>query len=286
MSRLAKRFLCTLLAGLLLISAAWAGDGRPLPLRLGIHPYASTLTLISANKPLQQYLSQQLGQPVEFYTAPNFEAFVDTMLSGGYDIAISPPHFAVLAAQERYVPLVRYRSELEPVLAVRRDTRFTKAEDFRGTRIAMADASALIRLAAIRWLEDHGLKAGVDFQIVERPTHGAAVAAALMDEADAGVVTAQALKLLPQDVQDKVRAIGTGERLPHLFTLVNRKLGPVRIARIRSSLLAFPATIEGQQFMAKSGFQGYAEISEADLRALKPYVELYQRLNPVPHPVR
>jgi phosphonate transport system substrate-binding protein len=260
-----------------LVAPVLAQDERPL--RLGIHPYAGTLALISAHKPLQQYLSAQLGRPVEFYTAPSFNAFVDVLFAGGYDIAISPPHFAVLATETHYVPLVRYRSQLEPVLTVRKDQPFQRAEDFRGKRIAMADASAVIRIATVKWFADHGLQAGVDYQIVERPTHGASVAAAAMGEADAGLITVEALKLLPADLQAQIRVLGTGERMPHLFTLANRALGEAEIARIKRALLAFPATEPGRLFMDSKAFRGYEEVTPADIRALMPYVDIYRRMN-------
>lgn len=266
-----------LLLGLQLASPALAEDLQPI--RLGIHPYAGTLALISAHKPLQQHLSSQLGRPVEFYTAPTFEAFVDVLLAGGYDIAISPPHFAVLAMETHYVPLVRYRSRLEPVLTVRKDSRISRAEDFRGKRIAMADASAIIRIATVKWLADQGLQAGVDYQIVERPTHGASVAAAVMGEADAGLITVEALKLLPADLQGQVRLLATGEKMPHLFTLANRRLGESEIARLRKALLAFPATEQGRQFMDSRAFKGYEEITQDDIKALKPYADTYRRMS-------
>lgn len=265
-----------LLLGLQFASPVSADDVRPI--RLGIHPYAGALALISAHKPLQQYLTAQLGRPVEFYTAPNFESFVDTLFAGGYDIAISPPHFAMLAMEQHYVPLVRYRSRLEPILAVRKDARLHRAEDFRGKRVAMADASAIIRIATVKWFAEHGLQAGRDYQIVERPTHGASVAAAAMGEVEAGLSTAESMKLLPIDLQAQVRILATGEKMPHLFTLANRSLGQQEIAKLKQVLLAFPATEQGRQFMESRAYKGYEEITAEDLSALKPYVELYRRM--------
>lgn len=266
-----------LLLTLQFASPVTADDVRPL--RLGIHPYAGALALISAHKPLQQYLTARLGRQVEFYTAPNFESFVDTLLAGGYDIAISPPHFAMLAIEQHYIPLVRYRSRLEPILAVRKDAPLHRAEDFRGKRIAMADASAIIRIATVKWFAEHGLQAGRDYQIVERPTHGASVVAAAMGEADAGLITVEALKLLPADVQGQVRVLNTGEKMPHLFTLANRSLGQQEIAKLKQALLAFPGTDEGRQFMESKAYKGYEEITSEDLSVLKPYVDLYRRLD-------
>jgi phosphonate transport system substrate-binding protein len=267
-------FLCTLASA----APALAQQQAATPLRLAVHPYASTLALINTYRPLQQYLGNVLGRPVEFYTAPSFEGFVDTLLAGGYDIAISPPHFAVMASEKYYVPLLHYQTQLEPVLVVRTDSKLNKPDDFRGKRIAMADRSAFIRLVTVKWLADHGLEAGRDYFIDERPNHGASISAAAMGETDAGLATFTALRQLPADVQQQVRAIGTGLRFAHLFTIAHRRLGETEIARIKQALLAFPDTAEGRQFMEKSAFKGYEEISAEELRSLRPYVDLYRRM--------
>lgn len=259
-------------------SSAFARQDAAPPLRLAVHPYASTLALISTYRPLQQYLVAVLGRPVEFYTASSFEAFVDTLLAGGYDIAISPPHFAVMASETSYVPILHYQTQLEPVLVVRADSKLHKPEDFRGKRIAMADRSAFIRLVTVKWLADYGLVAGRDYQIDERPNHGASISAAAMGEVDAGLATYTALRQLPVDLQQQVRAIGTGQRFAHLFTLVHRRLGDVDIERIKKALLAFPDTTEGHQFMDKTAFKSYEEIDADELRRLKPYVDLYRSM--------
>lgn len=267
------------LAGMVILVAAVpvVGQQEPAPLRMAVHPYASTLALITTYRPLQQYLAKELGRPVEFYTAPSFDGFVDTLLAGGYDIVTSPPHFAVMASEKYYVPLLHFQTQLEPVLVVRANSKLNKAEDFRGKRIAMADRSAFIRLVTVKWLADHGLTAGRDYRIEERPNHGAAISAAAMGEVDAGLATVTALKQLPADLQQQVRVIGTGQRYPHLFTIVHRRLGEVEIDRIKRALLAFPDTPEGRQFMEKSGFKGYEEISADELRSLQPYVDLYRQ---------
>jgi phosphonate transport system substrate-binding protein len=272
-----RTFLQCLLSAGLAASLPLVAAETP-PLRLAVHPYASTLALINTHRPLQQYLTMTLGQPVEFYTAPSFDAFVDTLMAGGYDIAICPPHFAVMAMEKYYLPLVHYQTLLEPLLLVRADSALRRPEDFRGKRIAMADRSAIIRLVTVKWLADQGLRAGQDYQIVERPTHGATIGAAAAGEADAGLATLTALKQLPPDLQQQVRIIATGQRFPHLFTMAHRRLGEALIGRLKAALLAFPDTAEGRQFMEKSAYLGYEPISDDEIRSMKPYVEMYRQM--------
>lgn len=275
-----RRVLAAALAMLSLFASAplSAAAGDPAPLRMAVHPYASTLTLINTFRPLQQYLAARLGRPVEFYTAASFDAFVDTLMSGGYDIAISPPHFAVMAMERNYAPLLHFRAGLEPVLAVPADSPARQPGDFRGKRIAMADRTAFIRLVAVKWLADAGLQAGRDYQLVERPSHGAAVGAVKAGEADAGLTTTTALKQLPAELQQQMRAVSTGLRFPHLFTMAHGRLGEPLIGQLRQALLDFPATEEGKGFMERTAFGGYEPITEDKIRQMVPYVELYRRL--------
>jgi phosphonate transport system substrate-binding protein len=271
-----KWLACLYVIGAALSAPAARAD--PLPLRLAVHPYASTLALVTTYRSVQQYLAKALGRPVEFYTAPNFDGFVDSLMAGEYDIAISPPHFAMMAMATHYVPLLHYQTRLEPLLVVPIDSPIHSGKDFRGKRIAMADRSAFIRLVTVKWLADRGLTADKDYRIVERPNHGAAISAAVMGEVDAGLATITALRQLPLDVQHKVRTIGTGLRFPHLFTLANRRLGTAEIERLRKALRAFPETAEGRRFMEKSAFGGYEDISQEEIDSLRPYVDLYRQL--------
>ncbi len=259
-------------------SPRWVGAKATLPpLRLAVHPYASTLALIATHRSLTQYLSIRLGRPVEFYTAPNFEAFVESLQAGEYDIAIAPPHFALLAMDEQYWPILHYAARLEPLLVVRNDSNLKKLEDLKGKRIAMADRSALIRLATVKWLADLGLRSDRDYSIVERPSHAASVSSALAGDVDAGLSTASALRQMPENVRQRVRSLPLGLNLPHLFTLLHQRNGDALRRQLRTALLDFQETPEGQKFLLESGFKGYDEISEADIKVVRPYAELYRR---------
>jgi len=249
------------------------------PLKLAVHPYASTLALINTHQPLQQYLEKSLQRPVEFFTAPNYDAFVASLLAGEYDLALCPPHFAVLAAERGYAPLFHFRTRLEPLLAVRQDSPLRGPADMRGKRIAMADRTAFIRIVMVRWLGEHGLKAGQDYQIYERPTHVGSITAVAMGEADAGLTTTTALKQVAPDVQTQLRTISSGLSFPHLFTLAHRRLGGSGISQLRKVLQDFANVPEGRDFFEKTGYGGFETITDNELRQLKPYAELYQKMS-------
>ena len=97
------------------------------PIKLAVHPYASTLALVNIYRPLQQYLEESLHRRVEFYTAANFDAFSSSLLAGEYDIVMSPPHFALMAMEKDYVGLLHFQARLEPLLTVRKDSGLISA---------------------------------------------------------------------------------------------------------------------------------------------------------------
>lgn len=245
------------------------------PLRMAVHPYSSTLTLVGVHRPLAQFLEKALGRPVEFYTAASFDAYVAALTAGEYDIAISPPHFGVMAIKGGdYVPLAHYRSRLNPFLVVRRESALHEATDLAGKRIAMADKTAFIRLAIIKLLADHGLAADKNYEVVEMPTHGASIMATVQGAADAGLAMGTILRLQPADIQQRVRPILSELKFPNLFTLAHRRMGEAQTALLKRALQDFTQTPEGKMFFDKTGYGGYEEITPDELAVLAPYAHM------------
>ena len=279
-----RHFLRAAAAGLVTLAApamSRAQSGQGGALRMTVHPYNSTLALVATHRPLVQYLEKALQQPIEFYTAPTFDAYLSSLLQGEHDIVITPPHFGVLAIEKKtYLPLVNYRARLEPFFVVPKASPIEKAGDFAGRRIAMADKAAFIRIVMLKQLADAGLAPGRDFTVVERPTHAASLMAALHGEADAGLAMGTIFKLQPEEVRRQLRPVMTGHSYPNLFTLAHRRLGTTLTARLLQALSAFPADPEGKAFFDKTGYGGYDEITAAELDVLKPFVQMTRALLP------
>ncbi len=82
------RFICLLLA-------FWAvqvfGQSAP-PLRMGIMPFNSPVTLLKTHQPLIRHLEASLGRAVVVNTSSDYTTFVNQLLDGQFDIAIAGPH--------------------------------------------------------------------------------------------------------------------------------------------------------------------------------------------------
>lgn len=265
-----------LLAALLFVGGtAWSEQA---PLRLGILPYNSTLALMKTHQPLRQFLQNRLGRPVEIFTAADYQSFLREQLQGNYDLMITPPHFAVMAMDKGYLPLVHYRARLEPILALRKDDPTVDLKGMQGRRIAMANRIAFATIVGLKVLGDNGLKPDRDFVVVERPTHGAAIAAVAVGDADGAITTTTLLGQVPEDILRNVRFISFGVSLPHVVTMGHKRLGDAELKRIKEALLAFASSAEGQAFFKETSYLGYVELSPAELSLFKPYVAPLKQL--------
>jgi phosphonate transport system substrate-binding protein len=248
------------------------------PLRLGILPYNSTLALIKTHQPLRQHLQAKLGRQVELFTAPDYLSFLRENLAASYDIMITPPHFGMLAIDKGYVPLLHYTTRLEPLLVLRSGDKLASLDALRGKKIAMAQRFSFVAIIAMRILADKGLQVGRDYQLVEKPTHGAAIAAVALGEVEVAVTTNTLLGQVPPDIRERVQGLSMGIRLPHVLTMVHKRLGAAEIARVKAALLSFPASPEGQAFFHETGYQGYEEVSRDEIKAFQPYVTILKQM--------
>ncbi len=265
-------FALTLVSGL-----ACASNSAP-ALRLGILPFNSTLALIKTHLPLRQYLQAELGREMEIYTAHDYAAFHRDSLAGAFDLLITGPHFGILAMDHGWRPLFHYRAGLRPVFVVRAGSGLDRPERLKGKRIGLSNRLSVSSIVGLQWLAEQGLSAGDDYQVVERATHGAAIAAVAVGDLDAALTTHTPLRQVPADVRAKVTEWPTGVEVPHLMTLAHARLGADTIERVRRALLRFQETPEGQAFFRDTGYQGYREVTPEALRALRPYVAVTERM--------
>lgn len=276
-----RRQICLLLLSVLL-GLGWVRGtmaAGPEPLRVGIMPFNSALALLRTHQPLREHLQRSLKRPVELYTSSDYITYLNEALEQRFDILIAGPHFGVMAVDEGYIPLFRYRAMLQPLLVVRTDSPIANVADLRGKRIGLSSRLSISSIGGVRWLQEQGLQMGRDYSIFEHATHGAAIAAVAVGELDAALTTHTPLNQVPPDVHAQVRILPTEIQVSHLMTLAHKRLGAAEVERIRNALQAFSdESSEGRKFFAETGYLGYEPVTAGDVANLKPYVDLTRRM--------
>jgi len=263
------------LAGLVLLAGparAEAQDSRPL--RIGLLPTNATLSLLRLYDPLRSFLQSRLDQRVELYTAANFRSSFADVKSGAFDVLVTASHFGVVAVDMGYVPLVRYKAELRPLIVVPKGSLLNEGAQLRGKKVLTANRLAALSVVTETWLESrYGMTAGRDYQLIDASSHATAIRAVGMGDADAAISSRSALAQVPEEVRKRVDSFEASIAVPHQFTLVHPRLGEQRIAALRAALAAFPDSEEGQRFFAASGFQGYVPLTPQDIAVARPYAD-------------
>ena len=252
-------------------------------LRLGIAPFTAPTTLFKTHQALQKHLEQRLNRPVKFHTSANHVAFLADCLNDRFDIIITPPHFGALFLEYGYTPLARYQAPMSISFIVRTASGIKTLADLRGERIAFPERASFFYVAGIRQMEENGMYAGRDYLLLERPNHAAAIIAVSLAEAAAAVSTQAVLNQMPADVRAQLTGIRTEnmKEMPHLMTLARAQLGPDLIAKIKAALNSFASTDAGKVFFLSTGYEGYAPVTEKDIKTALPYTALIRSFVPL-----
>lgn len=244
------------------------------PLKLGIMPFNTTLALIRVHQPLATHLEQALGRKIQILSSTDYFTHVNQLLAGDFDLAITGPHFAIMAAEKGYLPLVRYAADLRPSFVVREDSPLQGAADLRGRNLGIASRLTVISISGAKWLDEQGVRIQQDYRTIEYASHGAAIAAVAAGEVDVALVANTVWPQMPENIRAKTRLLPLDVRMPHLMTLAHPRLSANDTRRVREALRSFGDTPAGQAFFRDTGYQGYAEITQADLEKLRPFIDL------------
>ena len=176
------------------------------------------------------------------------------------------------------MPLFHYKASLKPVFVVRADAGIKDVSGLKGKRIGLSNRLSVSSIVGLKWMADQGIQAGRDFEVLEKTTHGAAIAAVAVGDLDAALTTYTPLKQVPPDIRAKVLELPTTVEMPHLMTLAHQRMGPRLVEQIREALRVFPATADGQAFFRDTGYQGYDPVEARDIKALQPFVPIVKQM--------
>jgi len=125
---------------------------QPKPLTFGIVPQQSSSRLAEQWTPLMNYLSERLGRPVRFMTAPDIPTFEQRVLAGQYDIAyMNPYHYVEFSKVPGYRAIVREQEKrIRGIVVVRETDPATQLSDLDGETLAFPAPAAFAATILVR----------------------------------------------------------------------------------------------------------------------------------------
>jgi phosphonate transport system substrate-binding protein len=237
-------------------------------IRFGIAPFNSASGIVKTHRPLRDYLSEKLDETVTIYTSVNHEKFLSDGIEKRFDMIATPAHFAPFFYEKGYIPLVKYKTPLDFIFVVQKDSSIRKISDLKGKRIGIPDYLSLYYVVGLRWLKERENEIGGAYALVEEPGHAAAIAAVAANKIDAAITGSPPFTFLEANVQSRLSWIELEKiELPSLITMVDKSLGDERIEKIREALETFHATEAGAAFFRSSGYNGYLKATKKDVNA-------------------
>lgn len=268
------RLIAALLAAACIAPAAARAEQ---PLVIGLAPFLSTHTLVELFEPLAQTLEAQLKRPVQLAAAPDLRRFAERCADNEYDLVIVPAHFARLLQQDAgFLPLAAAVGHVPVRILARRDGAVGQLSDLRGKKIAVYDRNSLPGLIGRELLGAAGLAEGRDYAFDFVTNHGSAVYAVRLGESDAAIVTANVLKLLPEDAGGELKVLA---ETPSLdiggALLVHPRLGKAATEVVRAAILEyFERAPDGRKFIELTGMSRVRPLTAADLKPFDRYAAI------------
>ena len=241
--------------------------------KIGVLPYTNSMEIIKLYEPLNSFLSKELNQPIEVYTSKDYKAFYEDSKKNLFDIIITGPHLGTIHINDNFKPLYRYNTKLKPVFVVSKDSNFNTINDLKNSKIVLSGKLSVSSMAGIKVLKNLGFKNDQDYKIIEAKSHTAAIKSVILKEMDAAITTHTPLKQMDDEIKDKIKVIESDYEMPHLFILTNPSVNDKDVEKLKNSLKKFEQSDEGKAFFAKTGYNGFIEISKKDKDDMTSLIE-------------
>lgn len=267
-----------LLPGVLLALALFTGNslaatGELAVLRVGVFPYLSTRVMLTTFEPLRDYLETSLQRSVRFYTAANYRDYYSKAINGDYDVAIFPPHLALLAQRDgAQTPIARFSRVMHGVFVTTSESPITSLGQMRGAHFATPDSLALVSILAVRQLLSVGLVPSRDFIWRPGASHYSALLNLRRGTAQVALVADSALEQMPSEQREDLRILARTSEFPSLIVMARRTL-PIRTRNaVQAALLAWDKEATGREQMAALKFGEIVPVVPSDLEPLNVYL--------------
>ncbi|MBY0341613.1 MAG: phosphate/phosphite/phosphonate ABC transporter substrate-binding protein [Rhodocyclaceae bacterium] len=264
---------------LLATAAAHAADPNPKKLRVALLPDENASVVIKNNAPLEKYLEEKVGLPIELVVTTDYSSMIEAMRHGRLEMAYFGPLSYVLA---------RSKSAIEPFAALKQKGTTTYQSvvigniaagvntlaDAKGRNVAYGDkASTSSHLIPKSMLSAAGLQAGSDYKENFAGAHDAVAMSVQNGHAQVGGLSKPIFEsMVERKLIDpaKVKVIAESKPFPQYPWVMRSDLNPELKAKIRDAFLALNDPAVLKPFKA----DGFGPISDKDYDVVRDLAKI------------
>lgn len=244
---------------LLCLSALQSQAGSPATIHFGVLSIAQPSRIFAKWQPFADYMSTQLGRPVEIVVPQGFGKMKKTIENGEVDFFYINSHvFYRLSQAGKAVPVVQMeniagKTTSRSEVFVRKDSGIQSVEDLKGKSIAFVSPMGAGGYMAPRaYLYDSGLESGRDFKEVFTKNLSNSIYGVLLGEYDAATMCGVNYQLMSDKIKTgDLKVIAISYEYPENLIAARYDLSPELIAQFRQQLLFLNETTYGKHILEK-----------------------------------
>ncbi len=222
--------------------------------RFGVLPLQSPNKLAVMFLPLTQALSERLGRPVQFVTAPSFSTFMARVADRNFDIVYLNPLLFSRAKADGYHVVAKVAGEpFTGILVVRRDSRLKDMDPAQlppRLRIGFPDPGAYAATVMTRrYLTRLGIDVDRAFQVKYFGSQDSVLMALYSGLVDVAGTWKPSLRSMPGEVRDDLRVIAETPPEPQMPIAVRNDMPPADTKAIVEVLTELGTTPRGRAIL-------------------------------------
>ncbi len=257
-TRVALIFVLMLLSHL--VSAETTEDQT---LVLGVVPQQASEKLAQQWLPVAQYLSERIGQPVRFATAPNIPEFEKRLATGEYDLAyMNPYHFTVFNREPGYRALARQRGhQIRGIIVVSSDLKIESLEQLAGASIAFPAPNAFAATLVTRAFLDRDVP---DYRADFVRSHDSVYRNVAEGLFDAGGGILRTLDNMPPEIRKKLEILWLSPGFTGHAIAAHPRVSETVRSTVRDTLIGFDESDQGRAILNELNMTGFQKAEDSD----------------------
>jgi phosphonate transport system substrate-binding protein len=246
------------------------------PLYIGFIPQGNAVFMVRKWQPLADYLSKELGVPVEMVFRSSYREIITALSNGEMDICLTGAFMYVLTRDAADIrPLVRRKkfgsSSYHSVVIVRKDSKLQSFKDLKNKTFAFTDKESTTGyLLPVAMMRQKGISDPEKYfsEVIYTGNHDSVLLAVYNRSVDAAVMSTTRWRPENPKIQD-LRVIWKSEPIFLGPFSVRGGLEGDLVARIKDAFLKIGRTPATRELSSHIQIEGFEEAADRDYDSIR-----------------